>query len=900
MKTKHYLFGALAATMLFTSCQDDAALLGNVGEPAMVSFELNAPAMTTRAYSDGYSATVLQYAVYDEEGKILPELTVTDGEIHGSTTVNLQLTTGNTYSVAFWAVAEDAPYVVNFDAKTMTVDYNGALSNDENRDAFYKYHTFTVEGTQTETIELRRPFAQLNIGTNDYAASASAGYTPTQSSVIVRNIYGAMNFETGNVDKTTEREVEYKLADIKRDETFPVAGYEYLAMNYLLMDQNQELIEVEFTYTDGTDAKTRTVGSVPVQRNHRTNIYGQLLTSDVNINVIIIPEYDDPDHNIGQIADGVMLDSDGIYRIYNANGMKWLAENVGENNGFEGKTFVLMNDIDLFKGYMPDGDPVTTAPIGDQDKAAFKGTFDGQGYTIKNLYQNGWALKYEWGVYGSIGLFREIENATVKNLVIEDMEAFVEGGDVSFIAGSATGNCVFEDITIKNSTIGTYNNGCGSIIAWSGAGTYTFKNITIGSDVVLGGLWGSFDSSIGGIVGQAEPGATYNFENVEINCRIDAYNDCTASYDYYNYRMCGMVIGRCAKTTTINGSNYPDLSQYNINCTNVVVNYGDWMNYHYCRANGARAARVEPGYTYGGIAADRDHSLDVVHCMECIPFDQLIGGDQYGVKGLREVDGVTVNYPFTYNQTEVTDAAGLKDAIAAGQNVKLASDVDCGTTQLALDNVKIDLNGKTLTTHMTYGGISMKNGASIKNGTIEHAATVAAIKAYNVGSIEDVTIKTTCTTPNKTITAIAIQQGGYVGTIKNVTIEGVSQGIEVGYQATVDVIDNVSVDMSTNGTTEGIGLVINGGKVGKAVNSTFTGDDYGVKMQLKGVFNVGLELVDCDVTGTTASISAYDEKGISNTSGSLTLTYDAATTLVGPFVWDFEDECLSVVTLNRP
>ena len=364
--------------------------------------------------------------------------------------------------------------------------------------------------------------------------------------------------------------------------------------------------------------------------------------------------------------------------------------------------------------------------------------------------------------------------------------------------------------------------------------------------------------------------------------------------------MCGMVIGRCAKTTTINGSNYPDLSQYNINCTNVVVNYGDWMNYHYCRANGARAARVEPGYTYGGIAADRDHSLDVVHCMECIPFDQLIGGDQYGVKGLREVDGVTVNYPFTYNQTEVTDATGLKAAIDAGQNVKLASDVDCGTTQLALDNVKIDLNGKTLTTHMTYGGISMKNGASIKNGTIEHAATVAAIKAYNVGSIEDVTIKTTCTTPNKTITAIAIQQGGYVGTIKNVTIEGVSQGIEVGYQATVDVIDNVSVDMSTNGTAEGIGLVINGGKVGKAVNSTFTGDDYGVKMLLKGVFNVGLELVDCDVTGTTASISAYDEKGISNTSGSLTLTYDAATTLNGPFIWDFEDECLSVVTLNRP
>ena len=75
---------------------------------------------------------------------------------------------------------------------------------------------------------------------------------------------------------------------------------------------------------------------------------------------------------------------------------------------------------------------------------------------------------------------------------------------------------------------------------------------------------------------------------------------------------------------------------------------------------------------------------------------------------------------------------------------------------------------------------------------------------------------------------------------------------------------------------------------------------YGITMHLKGVFDVGLELEDCVVEDTTASIYAWDEKGISNTSGSLVLTYDAATTLTGPFVWDFEDECKSVVTLNKP
>ncbi len=308
---------------------------------------------------------------------------------------------------------------------------------------------------------------------------------------------------------------------------------------------------------------------------------------------------------------------------------------------FEGKTIKLIADVDL--GVIGDnGEPVTFSPIG--DKSPFKGTFDGQGHTISNLYQSGWALGYEWGSYGSVGLFGEIESATIKNVTISGAETQIEGGDVGGITGSATGTCVFENITINDSVFATYNNGNGGIIGWSGEGNYTFKNITIAEDVVLAGLWGSFDSSIGGIVGQGEPGATYNFENVDIACRLDVYNDCTASYDYYNYRMCGMIIGRLAETVNIEGTNYPDTSKYDINCTNVTVTYGDWANYHYCRTTGARAQRVESGYSYGGLSADHDHTTCTAHCMELIAFDQIFGGDQYAVKGLKSFDGVEVVY----------------------------------------------------------------------------------------------------------------------------------------------------------------------------------------------------------------------------------------------------------------
>ena len=336
------------------------------------------------------------------------------------------------------------------------------------------------------------------------------------------------------------------------------------------------------------------------------------------------------------------------YKLGTAEQLAGLAELISGDTTFAGVTITLTSDIDLYcedTSASADGDPVTFRPIGDHSKnGTFEGVFDGNGKTISNIYQNGWDLGYEWGAYGSYGLFGNLNNATVTNLTISGTESYIEGGDVSFVAGSATGTCVFENITIEDGVVATYNNGCGGIIGWSGEGEYTFKNITITEDVVLGGLWGSFDSSIGGIVGQAEPGATYNFENVNVACRIDAYNDCTASYDYYNYRMCGMLIGRMEETTTIDGTNYPDTSKYHLSFNNVTVTYGDWANYHYCRAEGARAVRVEEGYAYDGVPADYDHSVCTAHHMELIAFDQIFGGDQYAVKGLKEYDGVTVVY----------------------------------------------------------------------------------------------------------------------------------------------------------------------------------------------------------------------------------------------------------------
>ena len=290
---KKLFLAMFAIVVVFaTSCQKE-----NFGEESTVSFNIGTPEIATRVYSDGTKVTVLQYAVYDAEGNELDSLTVNDAEIQqGSANVSLQLAIGNTYSVIFWAAAEDAPYTIDFAQKTMTVDYENALCNDERRDAFYAYHTFTVTGNQTENIKLVRPFAQLNIGTNDYAASSDAGYIPTKSKVVVKKIYTKLhldNTDTTQLDVEDPIQVTFDWADIERNETFPVENYEYLAMNYLLVAANKEVVDVEFTYTNGSTERTKAIGSVPVQRNRRTNIYGALLTSGVDFDIEIEPEYND-------------------------------------------------------------------------------------------------------------------------------------------------------------------------------------------------------------------------------------------------------------------------------------------------------------------------------------------------------------------------------------------------------------------------------------------------------------------------------------------------------------------------------------------------------------------------------------------------------------------------------
>ncbi|MBQ2423176.1 MAG: hypothetical protein II262_00105, partial [Alistipes sp.] len=232
------------------------------------------------------------------------------------------------------------------------------------------------------------------------------------------------------------------------------------------------------------------------------------------------------------IVDGVVgleIDAENIttYGVSSANGLKWISKQIDGDlahtaeKAYEvnGNTIKLLADIDL-TGVKTNGDsfaPIGRYCSGQGVNAPFTGHFDGNGKTIKGIYQSGWDFGYEWGTTGYLGLFGYVKDATIENLTIEGMESVVEGGTLAAVAGRADGECVFKNITVKNCKLGTYNNRCGGIVGWTGyyknetdetVCDFVFENINICDDVVLGGLWGSFDSSIGGVMGQLNSGVT--------------------------------------------------------------------------------------------------------------------------------------------------------------------------------------------------------------------------------------------------------------------------------------------------------------------------------------------------------------------------------------------------------
>ena len=336
-----------------------------------------------------------------------------------------------------------------------------------------------------------------------------------------------------------------------------------------------------------------------------------------------------------------------------------------DNIHFDGQTIELVSNVDL-GAKDSKGNAIPFEPIGSyrQDKP-FLGTFDGKGNTISNMSQNTWELNngYYYGDLG-LGFFGAVEDATIKNVVMDNASISGESGLVGIVTAVAYGECTFENITVKNSKANDYQYYAGGIVGWA-SGKHEYINCNVEESTTIGGQWGDFNNANGGLIGGISTSGTYEFKNCTVACRIDAVNDVVSAYEWYTYRRSGMLVGDTGQKDDPDGDNVGTAIAPNVTCENVTVIYGDWANYHYCKFSNESYpwVRAEAGVSVdaysnvryghptdanGNTVVDENHvHNDGEKHNELIVFDQLFGGatgDRYATYGNPAHPGVTVIY----------------------------------------------------------------------------------------------------------------------------------------------------------------------------------------------------------------------------------------------------------------
>ena len=209
-------------------------------------------------------------------------------------------------------------------------------------------------------------------------------------------------------------------------------------------------------------------------------------------------------------------DAAAPYQITDASQLRWFAQQV--NDGRSSICAVLTKDIDL-------GDEPWT-PIGQYARNAYKGVFDGQGYTIKRLKITG-STSNHYGLFGVVG------SGTVRNLTVEGTVTVTGSTNASSTYGIAgivgamndgtTGTV--ENCVNKATISGTQN--VGGIVGYISSG-YTAGKRVIQNCANYGDI-SSTGNDAGGIVGNVSGAVTIQ------NC----YNHGTISGG--NWRAGGIV-----------------------------------------------------------------------------------------------------------------------------------------------------------------------------------------------------------------------------------------------------------------------------------------------------------------------------------------------------------------------
>ena len=276
----------------FTACQKDE--LPQSGAATSQTISVTVPqGIQTRATGDGDGSMVNRciLEIY-RDGALYGERkvsTVTSGK---ATFSDLRLVAQQTYDFVFWADCADNGVDKYYDTESgltqiSAKEYKG---NEERFDAFFLCQKdYKVEASFNETgWVLKRPFGQLNIKTDDLG-DIPTELQPDAVSVVFKNLPTSFNALEGVTNEATQEEVTYKANILD-------AASGKLTVDYLWASEEESATLSDFTMTflnNDTEICTNDAfTNIPIRRNYRTNVSGNLLTKKGSISVTIDPNFD--------------------------------------------------------------------------------------------------------------------------------------------------------------------------------------------------------------------------------------------------------------------------------------------------------------------------------------------------------------------------------------------------------------------------------------------------------------------------------------------------------------------------------------------------------------------------------------------------------------------------------
>ena len=484
--------------------KDLADTLGDAFQPDKTSLNGGYPILNWQ-YVDPTATPTVTVTVVPADAKLVWDGAEQIGGVDGVYTLEKQTQGQHTYSVTNEAgdyaaktgeitvKASDMRQTISLERNTYTLKFDKVPDDG----------TLTVKDSDGKTVNGSNGVYTVISGTYTYTVTGAFGFEDkTDGSVEVKKGSGTVT-ETVRMVKKAAATVKFSYA-ADAEPTISVV-YAKTQWNKVPMDAEADgsyLLPVGYAYdwTFESDSYITQTGTVDL-----TKVAADA-TETVDVTMSKKPA------GTGDAA--------APYQITDASQLRWFAQQV--NDGRSSICAVLTKDIDL-------GDEPWT-PIGQYARNAYKGVFDGQGYTIKGLKITGSAS-------GNCGLFGYVDSGTVENVTVQGAITLTGNGGGSYGAGGIVGQLYGQAGTVRNCRSDVAVQGgqnVGGIVGYVAGGNYaSSKEIT---GCVNTGTVSSNSYNAGGIVGYISGQVTVDSCYNRGNCTSGSYRaGGIAAYLYSSY-----------------------------------------------------------------------------------------------------------------------------------------------------------------------------------------------------------------------------------------------------------------------------------------------------------------------------------------------------------------------------